>query len=198
MIEALVVMAIGSMALVVVFSIGRSATDNGFRLGRSALSAADTEVAIADVRVVLSSLLLRPTATIRDPERHTFTGEGATLEGEAVMLRSTACAPRGWQGRLKLTIEARQGQIALVCTAGDRTVSLMRLAPGAAFAYSVNGDTWASAWTNDEEAVGAPSTPEPLRPASLLIKLVNPGRTELIEALSSGLPETWVMASDEF
>ena len=64
LIEALVVLAIGGMALAVIFSIGIKAGDTGFSLGRRAMSVADADVAISDLRAIIRSLSLRPPAAI--------------------------------------------------------------------------------------------------------------------------------------
>ena len=198
LIEALVVLAIGSMALALIFSIGRSASDNGFRLGRNALTAADNEIAVADARTAIGSLLVRPLATIRDPERQAVTGTAAFIEGEAVMRRATACAPRGWQGRLRLSIEPSGGRPALFCRAGDKSVRLMLLGPGAAFSYSTDGVAWTPAWTNATSPQSGIVTAPPLESASVYLRLSNPGGPDIMETASSGVPSGWFVPSSEF
>lgn len=195
LIEALVVLAIGSMALALIFSIGRSASDNGFRLGRNALTAADNEIAVADARTAISSLLIRPVAVITEPEREAIMGTATSIEGEAVMRRATACAPRGWQGRLRLSIEPVGGRPALFCHAGRKSVRLMLLGPGAAFSYSTDGVLWAPAWTN-APATGAVTVP-PLESASVYLRLSNPGGPDIMETAATGFPSSWFIPSDE-
>jgi len=197
LIEALVVLAIGSMALVLIFSIGRSASENGFRLGRGALAAADNEIAVADARTAIGSLLIRPVATIRDPERQAVTGDAASIEGEAVMRRATACAPRGWQGRLRLVIEPVGGRPALVCLVGNRSVRLMMLSQGAAFSYSSDGVVWTSTWTNAPETGSSSTTAPPLESAFVYVRLANPGGPDIMETVSSGFPSNWFIPSAE-
>lgn len=196
MIEALVVLAIGGMALAVVFSIGRSASDNGFRLGRGALTAADNEISVADARVAIGSLLVRPLREVRDPARDAITGTGTAVEGAAVMRRATACAPRGWQGQLKLSIEPVAGRPTLMCRAGTRSVRLMLLGQGAAFSYSTDGAVWTPAWSNAPGPGNSGTTVVPLESASIYLRLSNPGGPEIVERLSSGFPSSWVGPSD--
>lgn len=197
LIEALVVLAIGSMALALIFSIGRSASDNGFRLGRNALTAADNEIAVADARTAIGSLLIRPVSVITDPEREAIMGTATSIEGEAVMRRATACAPRGWQGRLRLSIEPVGGRPALFCHAGRKSVRLMLLGPGAAFSYSTDGALWAPAWTNAPSTAGGAVTAPPLESASVYLRLSNPGGPDIMETASTGFPSSWFIPSDE-
>jgi len=196
LIEALVVLAIGSMALALIFSIGRSASDNGFRLGRGALTAADNEISVADARTAIGSLLIRPLATIRDPERESVIGEATSIEGEALMRRATACAPRGWKGRLRLSIEPIGRRAALVCHADDRSVRLMLLGQGATFSYSTDGVAWTSAWTNAPQTGSGPVTAPQLESASVYLRLTNPGGPDIMETASSGFPSSWFVPSD--
>ena len=60
LIEALVVLAIGGMALAIIFSIGIKAGDTGFSLGRRAMSAADLDVSVSDVRVLIAPFPAHP------------------------------------------------------------------------------------------------------------------------------------------
>jgi len=198
LIEALVVLAISSVALVVIFSIGRSATDSGFRLGRAALAAADSEVALTDARTVMSSFLLIPAAVLRDPETQAINGSSISLEGEAVMMRSSACAPRGWRGRVRLAIESSRGQTRLMCQAGDaRPVRLMVLPQQSGFIYSEDGVAWQNAWTNapDPGAIGTPAPP--LASEALYVGLLDPSGRGIVSALSTGLPQGWYVPNDQ-
>ena len=197
LIEALVVLAIGSMALALIFSIGRSASDNGFRLGRNALTAADNEIAVSDARTAIGSLLIRPVAAIRDPEREAIIGTSNSIEGEAVMRRATACAPRGWQGRLRLSIEPVAGRPALICHAGVRSTRLILLGPGAAFSYSTDGEVWSTAWTNAPELQSGSVTATPLVSSFVYLRLSNPGGPDIMETAASGYPASWVIPSDQ-
>jgi prepilin-type N-terminal cleavage/methylation domain-containing protein len=197
LIEALVVLAIGSMALALIFSIGRSASDNGFRLGRNALTAADNEIAVADARTAIGSLLIRPVSVITDPKREAVMGTATSIEGEAVMRRATACAPRGWQGRLRLSIEPVGGRPALFCHAGRKSVRLMLLGPGAAFSYSTDGALWTPAWTNSPPPATGAVTAPPLESASVYLRLTNPGGPDIMETASTGFPSSWFIPSDE-
>ncbi|MBU1346971.1 MAG: prepilin-type N-terminal cleavage/methylation domain-containing protein [Alphaproteobacteria bacterium] len=197
LIEALVVLAIGGMALALIFSIGRSASDNGFRLGRNALTAADNEIAVADARTAIGSLLVRPLATMREPARQAIVGEPTSIEGEAVMRRATACAPRGWQGRMRLSIEPVGGRPALFCHAGEKSVRLMLLGPGAAFSYSTDGVLWTPTWSNAPQTGVGSNAPAPLESASVYLRLSNPGGPDIMETAASGFPPGWIIPSDQ-
>ncbi|WP_145915932.1 hypothetical protein [Brevundimonas naejangsanensis] len=88
-------------------SFGMKAGDAGFALGRRAMSAADADVAISDLRSIIRSLTVRPPAAIMEGVDLPLVGAPERLEGEAVMERATGCAPQGWAGRLVLTIEVQ-------------------------------------------------------------------------------------------
>lgn len=107
LIEALVVLAIGGMALAIIFSIGVKAGDTGFGLGRRAMSAADSDVAASDLRTLIRSLALRPPDTFLGGLDQPVVGDPIRLEGDVVIERATQCAPQGWAGRLVLAVERR-------------------------------------------------------------------------------------------
>jgi hypothetical protein len=65
-VEALVVLAISGMALAIIFTIGIRAGDTGFALGRKAMSAADLDLAVSDLRSLMRSYELRPGDTFVD------------------------------------------------------------------------------------------------------------------------------------
>lgn len=197
LIEALVVLAISSVALVVIFSIGRSATDSGFRLGRAALAAADSEVALMDARTVMSSLLLVPAAAVRDPAKETIEGTSRMVEAEAVMMRSTICAPRGWRGRVRLSIEGARGDLRLMCQAGeDRPVRLMKLRDRSALFYSTDGVAWQDSWTNASTPDQVNSAPPALESERLYLSVLDPDGNGLVSMISTGLPQSWYVADE--
>ena len=104
LIEALVVLAIGGMAVAIVFSLGMKAGDTGFALGRRAMSAADADISIANIRTIVQSLALRPPAMAVTGIDTPVTGEPDRLAGPVVMKRATPCAPQGWAGEISLAI----------------------------------------------------------------------------------------------
>ena len=188
LIEALVVLAIGGMALAIIFSIGIKAGDTGFGLGRRAMAAADTELSTNDLRSLLRSFAVRPEANFVSGVDRPIEGSATRLVGEAVMERATQCGPQGWAGDLTLEIEQQDGLVSIVCQADERRV-VLATGPGTAggFQYSVDaGTTWTDAWTN------APATrfTEP-RPVRVWFRVLGPARLDIIESSGSGRPEAW-------
>lgn len=188
LIEALVVLAIGGMALAIIFSIGIKAGDTGFGLGRRAMAAADAELSTNDLRSLLRSFSVRPEITFVTGVDRPVEGTSTRLTGEAVLERATQCGPQGWAGQLTLEIEQQDGLTSIVCEAEDRRVVLAS-GPGtsAGFRYSTDGgSTWTDAWTN------APTTRFPeLRSVRVWFRVRGPGSLEVIETAGSGRPEAW-------
>ena len=191
LIEALVVLAIGGMALAIIFSIGMKAGDAGFALGRRAMSAADADVAISDLRSIIRSLSLRPPATIVEGVDLPIIAGPGRLEADAVMERATGCAPQGWAGRLTLTIEIQGAERIVMCQAGTRKTPIMTLPRGsaaAAFSYSSDSATWVSAF----ESPSAPSNDtESFYSQSLWVRLKAGPSLDIGDLATSGRPERW-------
>ncbi|PQZ73528.1 hypothetical protein CQ039_16285 [Brevundimonas sp. MYb52] len=197
LIEALVVLAIGGMALAVIFSIGIKAGDTGFSLGRRAMSVADADVAISDLRAIIRSLSVRPTATIIEGVDQPILAGPERLEADAVMERATGCAPQGWAGRLTLTIETQGDEKVLMCEAGPRKTPIMNLPRGAtaAFSYSTDSTTWTPAY----ESPSAPSnTAESFRSFSLWVRLNAEPTLDVVDLAASGRPERWTRPDAPF
>lgn len=187
-IEALVVLAIGGMALAIIFSIGIKAGDTGFGLGRRAMAAADTELSTQDLRSLLRSFLVRPEATFVSGVDRPIEGSSGRLTGDAVMERATQCGPQGWSGELTLEIEQQQGLVSIVCLVDDRRVVLAS-GPGTqgGFQYSSDGGaTWTDTWSNAPIS----RSPEP-RSVRVWFRVVGPGSLIIVETSGSGRPETW-------
>lgn len=198
LIEALVVLAIGGMALAVIFSIGIKAGDTGFSLGRRAMSVADADVAISDLRSIIRSLSLRPPATIVAGVDLPIVAGPDRLEANAVMERATGCAPQGWAGRLTLTIETQGPERVVMCQAGSRKTPIMTLPGGvtaAAFSYSPDGATWTPSF---ETPRGAPVSMENFRSQSLWVRLNGGPRMDVVDLVYSGQPAQWMRPSAEF
>lgn len=197
LIEALVVLAIGGMALAIIFSIGVKAGDTGFALGRRAMAAADADVAVSDLRAIVRSIALRPPATMRAGVDRPLVGTAERLEADAVMERATLCAPQGWAGRLVLSVEDHDGAKALFCQAGARPrVLLIALdgdAPG--LSYSQNGSDWSALFaTRPAEVVEVGGFV-----SQTLWVRVNGGRAaDVIEMAYSGQPSLWVRQDGGF
>lgn len=188
LIEALVVLAIGGMALAIIFSIGIKAGDTGFGLGRRAMAAADTELSTNDLRSLLRSFSVRPEATFVAGVDRPIEGSANRLSGEAVMERATQCGPQGWAGELILEIEQQDGLMSVICQADDRRVVLAS-GPGTegGFQYSTDaGATWTDVWTSAPTSRFA----EP-RSVRVWFRVTGPGSLDIVETSGSGRTETW-------
>lgn len=195
LIEALVVLAIGGMALAIVFGIGLRAGDAGFGLGRRAMDASDADVAISDLRAILRSVALRPPQTFYAESDRPMAGQDQRLEAEVVMERATTCAPEGFAGPLTLEIQGDGALQRLTCRAAGPTVDLARLGGGASLSYSVDGVTWLPSYTNaPERGVFG----EPVYAAHTVFVRVSGPRFDVVERLSSGRPELWNRPQDDF
>lgn len=194
-IEALVVLAISGMALAIIFTIGVKAGDTGFALGRRAMSAADLDLAVSDLRTLLRSYEVRPVAMFVEGVDEPMIGNATRLEGSAVMERATQCAPQGWSGRLILTIEGQGADRVLTCRAGDRTVVLFELgAAPAEFSYSPD----ALAWNASYENRALPTSSEEIaRSQSILIRFRATEVADVVESASSGAPSKWLRSDSD-
>lgn len=191
LIEALVVLAIGGMALAVIFSIGLKAGDTGFALGRRAMAAADTDVAVNDLRVILRSFDLRPPQLIADGVDRPIVGTSDRLEGQVVLEQATGCGPQGWAGHLVLTIEPLNGGRALYCKAGNREVPLITWNGNQRphFSYSPDAQTWLEAFATPSARTELIET---VSSETLWIRLASTPGAEIVEQVHSGRPDRWV------
>jgi hypothetical protein len=183
-----VVLAIGGMALTIIFSIGTKAGDTGFGLGRRAMAASDTDVAASDLRTVIRSIALRPVGTFVPGLDEATLGSATKLETDVVMERATQCAQEGWAGRMKLTILPRGTGSQLLCEAAGRSVVLIETATASAFSYSADGEVWDNNYTNGRAAAADFTLP---RSETVWVRFASGSELEIIEAASSGRPETW-------
>lgn len=196
LIEALVVLAIGGMALAIIFSIGTKAGDSGFALGRRAMAAAESDIAISDLRTILRSFVLRPTTTFVRGVDQPLEGSSTLLAGDVVMERATTCAPQGWAGRLELSIARRGSEEVLVCRVGDRLtplITLRRTTPE--FSYSTDGQIWRSDFSNAPEAIGATREPGSMR---VIIRFRSGQQVDIIETVQSGRLDAWTRRDASF
>lgn len=188
LIEALVVLAIGGMALAIIFSIGVKAGDTGFGLGRRAMTTSEADVAASDLRTIIRSIALRPDATAIAALDQAVNGGPTELQADVVMERATQCAPEGWAGRLTLGIEPKGGRNALVCTAGNRRTTLLTSPnPTAAFSYSTDGATWTQTYTNQPLPQQAF---EALHSETVWVRFAAQP-IDIVERVTSGRPEAW-------
>lgn len=195
LIEALVVLAIGGMALAVIFSIGIKAGDSGFLLGRRAMSVADADVAVSDLRSIIRSVSVRPPASMLEGVDQPILAAPDRLEVDVVMERATGCAPQGWAGRMTLSLRT-EGEPAVLCQAGDRTITLMPLPQGveAALSYSEDGQAWTPTF---ETPRNQSLSMDGMRSRQLFVRL-KAGPVDVVETASSGLPGRWVRSDVDF
>ncbi len=196
LIEALVVLAIGGMALAIIFTIGVKAGDTGFGLGRRAMAAADSDVATSDLRSIIRSVAVRPSETFLPEIDQPVIGTASRLEADVVMERATQCAPQGWAGRLVLAIETRGGEQVLTCSADGRATDLIRFAAApAVFSYSTDGRTWASTYT---DLAPGPRSFGALKSQAVWIRFAAASAVDVVEMAASGRPEAWIRRDADF
>lgn len=189
LIEALVVLAIGGMALAIIFSIGVKAGDTGFSLGRRAMSAADLDVSVSDVRVMIRSIALRPPETFDAEVDLPIIGDATRLEADIVLERATQCAPQGWTGRMVLAVKNQGGQGMLTCQAGGEVMTLITTSdPTARLSYSTDGLTWSSAFTSATQAERRADGQ--MRSIRLFVRFEG-GAVDVVDIAGSGRPESW-------
>lgn len=191
LIEALVVLAIGGMALAIIFSIGVKAGDAGFSLGRRAMSAADLDVSVSDFRVLVRSIALRPPATFNSSVDQYIVGGAERLEADVVMERATQCAPQGWAGRMVLLVQRRGGEATLTCEAGGKMTALLVTSdPLAHLSYSTDGVTWSNAFAPE-----TPSRDAQTGSIRLFVRFQG-GAVDVLDVAESGRPESWTRFDD--
>jgi prepilin-type N-terminal cleavage/methylation domain-containing protein len=194
LIEALVVLAIGGMALAIIFSIGIKAGDTGFSLGRRAMSAADLDVSVSDVRVLIRSIAVRPPETFNAQVDRAIAGAPERLEADVVMERATQCAPQGWTGRMVLEVHREAGQGVLTCAADGEPVTLITTSdPTARLSYSADGVGWSAAYAS---ATRAAATSDGQMRATRLFVRFQGGAIDILDAAGSGRPESWIRFDD--
>ena len=172
LIEATVVLAVASMALMLIFAVATRATQQGFRLGRLALDSVDAEVAEETFRDLVAGLEVAPWPPAPASEGGLrFVGGPEGFEGPAVLGRGGICGPAGPVGPLRIEIQRTTAGDRIVCRAGPRTALLMEVKDRVSFAYSEDGRRWAQAWT-DRPAVGRTAGPaEAQTSRRLLVRL---------------------------
>jgi prepilin-type N-terminal cleavage/methylation domain-containing protein len=193
LIEALVVLAIGGMALAIIFSIGIKAGDTGFRLGRRAMSVADADIAISDARSLIRSIAVRPAETINDPVDQPIEGRADVLTADIIAQRATQCAPLGWSGRMRLSVETAGRERQLTCEAGGQRVVLLTTTDrNAALSYSRDGIDWSDAYRSPPRQVARDGG---MRSTTLFVRFRG-GAVDVVETAGSDRPESWIRFDD--
>lgn len=194
LIEALVVLAVGGMALAIIFSIGMHASKSGFAIGRNAMSAADADITAGEIRTLLRSFIVRPRVSLRPEIDQPLIGDAARLSGEVVTERATRCAPAGWSGRLTLAVSRMSGGgQELTCEVDGETTRLLTMPEGgASFAFSSDGLTWSPTYSGAAAPVAADDEGL-LRLTRVWIRLDTPDGG-ILDFSSSGEPLFWGQA----
>lgn len=157
--EALIALAVTSLTIGVIFSVGARGPMQMFRMGNRALDVADTQVARDTFRTVVGNLVVPPLVTRAlaeggldaDATDTSLTGDATTLSAQWLGERVTACGAAGDTGRMTLALTAANGRTVLSCQLEDATpITLIDLGPRAVrFQYSEDGTTWNDAWEVD-------------------------------------------------
>lgn len=183
LVEALVTLAVTSVLLVLLFSVGAGARNTGFRTAGRAVSASNAQVGAASVRLLLRSVRLPARGRSEAP----FVGAADRLTAAVAPGRSTACPGARAGALIQLRLQAAEGRTRLTCAAESGPAApLLELGPGAAFSYALAGRPW----TDRLEARMPPAPPtgsRPPPPARLWIRLAGPG-FEVVEAVERPPP----------
>ena len=177
LVEALVVLAISSLLLVLIFGVTTGARDAGFRMARRADAGAAATVGTESLRALLRG--------VRLPQRGRwpggFSGGPDALTAYIAPARPTPC-PASPGTPTRLVIETTAGRSRLACQTGDgRAASLLDLGPGAArFSYALAGRPWTDRIT--AELAPERTDAEPGPPPTLWIRLAGQGGREILEA----------------
>lgn len=193
LIEALVVLAIGGMALAVIFSIGVKAGDTGFHLGRRAMAVADTDISVSDARTLIRSIAVRPPETFNEATDLQIDGRSDLLQADIVAERANQCTSVGWAGRIRLSVENTGPERQLICEAGDKRVVLLSTTDReAALSYSTDGVLWSDSYVSPKRQVVREGG---MRSTRLFVRFRG-GAVDLIEGAGSGRPESWMRFDD--
>lgn len=187
-VEALVVLAITSALLVLLFSVSTGGARAGFRLAGRAGEAADRAVGADALRTLIRS--------VRLPERggspYPFAGDADGFTAAVAPGRPTPCGPAAPSAALRLQLDRSGGRTRVVCAGREgRGAVLVDLGPGpAAFGYALAGRPWSDSFSAElpPERRGAAPPSAPAR-ARLWMRLVSAdGRFEIMDAVDAPPP----------
>lgn len=140
LLEAMVALAVASLALSALLMVGMRGVATGFRLGARAASHADEQVSLQALRDTLEAIVLPPIAVATSAAAvgsgttagtgsadsgcdgvcdDTFEGEAFELVGHIIPMRETACVPLSEHARLRLTITSENGRTQITCRIED-------------------------------------------------------------------------------
>ncbi len=194
LIEALIVLIVGAMALTLVFAVGGKANETDFRLGRRALITADSRVATDSLRAMISGIVLAPThpgtGAGADTGQRPFVGDAGGFLADALLDTATPCASAGPVSDLRVELVRTQTGMVLACRVGQGApVALFDLGQRrAAFSYSIDGQIWSDRWA--ERDGGAPDRAMEPHERRLYVRLASDdGSLQITGRASSDRPE---------
>ena len=179
LVEALVVLAITSVLLVLVFSVTAGARKAGFAIARRADAHSDEAIGAESVRILLRG--------VRLPQRGRWTAdfEGApdAVTAQFVPMRTLAC-PVAAGALSRLRIESAEGRSRLLCeTLNGRSGVLLDLGRGPAkFSFALAGRPWTDRLS---ARLPPPSVQGPAAPPTLWIRLTTGEGREILEAVDT-------------
>jgi hypothetical protein len=197
LIEAILVLAITSLAIGLIFTIGARGGSTVLRLGSRALDVADTQLARDTFRSVVDSLIV-PAVTTRaqseggvdeDAALTSLTGDPTQLSAQWLARRTTACGPAGQGGRLTLALTASAGHTVLSCQLDDADpITLLDLGPRQArFQYSEDGVNWVDEWVVEAGQPVAASAEPSAELRRVYVRLASDdGLADLVALTTSG------------
>ena len=181
----MLVLIIGSVALMMVFEIGGRAAQTGFGLGGRALAVSDRQLAEDSLRTVIRGLSIAPLGeAAEDFGLADVIGTDAGFEGDAILDRAGLCGESGPVRRIIVSLDPANRLSCRTEAAGK--VELLDLGRGHAhFAYSADGVHWQDRWSTASGYQPGPAKAA----ATLFIRLLGEdGSREIIGKATSGRP----------
>lgn len=178
-VEALVVLAVTSVVLILLFSVSTGATRVGFRVAGRADDTVDRTVGADALRALIRA--------VRLPERgrspHAFDGDAEGFRAAAAPDRPSPCGPGAPTSTLNLRLDHAGGRTRLVCGGPGGGVVLLDLgAQTAGFSYALAGRAWTGRLSARLPTEPPGSRPAPAPRARLWIRLAGSGGFEVVDS----------------
>lgn len=179
-VEALVVLAVTSVLLILLFSVSTTATRAGFRAAGRAGDMADRTVGVDALRTLIRA--------VRLPERgrspHPFEGDAEGFTAAVAPDRPTPCGPGAPNASLEVRLDHTGGRTRLLCAGpGGRASVLLDLgAHPAALSYALAGRPWTDRLSARLPIERAGAQPPPAARARLWIRVATAGGFEVVES----------------
>jgi hypothetical protein len=197
LIEALITLALTSLTVGVLFTIGARGGTTGFRMGARALDVADAQLAGEAFRATVASFLVPPLTTVAqtgggtedDATLTTFLGDADHVEGQWLAARASPCAVIGATGHLVLAINRQADKSLLTCQLDDADPIVLVDFKGKAarFQYSEDGVNWVDAWTVEAGQQVADSARPSAEQRKVYVRAAtDDGSADLVEIAASG------------